>query len=179
MARTGGGLDRCEEVVWADTNRAGPAARGPVRRLRGVRPGAVVGERFVYPLPRGGAADRRSGGGQSALGWGPGTLAAAGVLASGSTAAQDGPGQRAIAVPTLAFAPVKRAIPRVRLGPAGEAACRPPASRGEGAEGTAFVRPMRPPANPGTGRGRACSGWAKGERGHGDRGPGAARIDER
>jgi len=94
-------------------------------------------------------------------------------------AAQDGPGQRAIAVLTLAFAPVKRAIPRVRLGPAGEAAFRPPASRGEGADGTAFVRPMRPPANPGTGRGRACSGWAKGERGHGDRGPGAARIDER
>jgi hypothetical protein len=26
---------------------------------------------------------------------------------------------------------------------AGQAACRPPASRGEGAEGTAFVRPMR------------------------------------
>ena len=49
-------------------------------------------------------------------------------------AAQDGPGQRAIAVLTLAFAPVKRAIPGVRLGPAGEAAFRPPASRGEGAE---------------------------------------------
>jgi hypothetical protein len=48
--------------------------------------------------------------------------------------AQDGPGQRAIAVLTLAFAPVKRAIPGVRLGPAGEAAFRPPASRGEGAE---------------------------------------------
>jgi hypothetical protein len=37
-------------------------------------------------------------------------------------AAQDGPGHRAIAVPTLAFAQVKRAIPGVRLGPAGEAA---------------------------------------------------------
>ena len=59
-------------------------------------------------------------------------------------AAQDGPGDRAIEVLTLAFAPVKRAIPGVRLGPAGEAAFRrPPASRGEGAEGTAFVRPMR------------------------------------
>ena len=57
--------------------------------------------------------------------------------------AQDGPGQRAIAVLTLKFAPVKRAMPRVRLGPAGEAACRPPESRGEGAQGTAFVRPMR------------------------------------
>ena len=59
-----------------------PVARGPARRLRGVRPGAVaclrathrqIGERFVYPLPRGGAADRRRGGGQSARGWGPGT----------------------------------------------------------------------------------------------------------
>jgi len=36
---------------------------------------------------------------------------------------------------TLAFAPVKRAIPGVRLGPAGEAAFRPPGSRGEEAEG--------------------------------------------
>jgi hypothetical protein len=58
-------------------------------------------------------------------------------------AAQDGPGQRAIAVLTLAFAPVTRAMLGVRLGPAGEAVCRPPASRGEGAEGTACVRPMR------------------------------------
>ncbi len=55
------------------SSRRSPSARWPVRRLRGVRPGAVVGERFVYPLPRGGAAGRRRGGGQSALGWGPGT----------------------------------------------------------------------------------------------------------
>jgi hypothetical protein len=48
-------------------------------------------------------------------------------------------GPRAIAVLTLAFAPVTRAMPGVRLGPAGEAACRPPALRGEGAEGTASV----------------------------------------
>ena len=34
---------------------------------------------------------------------------------------RDGPGQRAIAVVTLAFAPVKRAIPGVRLGSAGQA----------------------------------------------------------
>jgi hypothetical protein len=58
-------------------------------------------------------------------------------------AAQDGLGHRAIAVLTLAFALLKRPIPGVRLGPAGEAAFRPPASRGEGAEGAAFVRPMR------------------------------------
>src|SRR5713226_2901294 len=58
-------------------------------------------------------------------------------------AAQDAPGHRAIVVLTFAFAPVKRAIPGVRLGLAGEAAFRPPASRGEGAEGTAFVRPLR------------------------------------
>jgi hypothetical protein len=58
-------------------------------------------------------------------------------------AAQDGRGQRAIAVPTPVFAPVTRALPGVRLGPAGEAAFRPPASRGEGAEGAAFVPPMR------------------------------------
>src|SRR3990172_10851845 len=44
---------------------------------------------------------------------------------------------------TLAFAPVTRAMPGVRLGPAGEAACRPPASRGDGAEGTACVPPVR------------------------------------
>jgi len=37
---------------------------------------------------------------------------------------------------TLAFAPVKRAIPGVRLGPAGEAAFRPSGSGGEGAEGS-------------------------------------------
>ena len=47
---------------------------------------------------------------------------------------------------TLAFPPVKRAIPGVRLRPAGEAAFRPPGARGEGAgegaEGAAFVRPM-------------------------------------
>jgi len=43
----------------------------------------------------------------------------------------------------LAFPPVTPAIPGVRLGPAGQAACRPPASRGEGAEGAACVRPMR------------------------------------
>jgi hypothetical protein len=62
-------------------------------------------------------------------------------------ATQDGPGQRAIAVLTLAVAPVKRGMPHVRLGPAGETASRPPASRGEGAEGTAFVGPsMRTPA---------------------------------
>ncbi len=42
------------------------------------------------------------------------------------------------------FAQVTRALPGVRPGPAGEAACRPPASRGEGAEGAAWVRPMRP-----------------------------------
>ena len=53
-------------------------------------------------------------------------------------AAQDGSGQRGIAVLTLAFAPVTRAIPGVRLGPE-EAAFRPPASRGEGAEGTPSV----------------------------------------
>ena len=56
-------------------------------------------------------------------------------------AAQDGPGQRTIAVLMLAFAPVKRAMPGVGLGPAGEAACRPPASRGERAAGAAVVRP--------------------------------------
>ena len=50
-------------------------------------------------------------------------------------AAQDGSDHRAIAVPTLAFAPMKRAIPGVRLGPAGEAALRLPGSRSEGAEG--------------------------------------------
>jgi hypothetical protein len=55
-------------------------------------------------------------------------------------AAPDGPGHGAIAVPTLAFAPVTRAMPSVRLGPAGEATFRPPASRGEGA---AFVLSMR------------------------------------
>jgi len=60
-----------------------------------------------------------------------------------AVAAQDGSGQRAIAVLTLAFALVKRAIPGVRLGPAGEAAFRPPASRGEGPKRAAFVRPMR------------------------------------
>ena len=49
------------------------------------------------------------------------------------------PEYRAIAVLTLAFALVTRALPGVRLRPAGEAAFRPPASRGEGAEGTAFV----------------------------------------
>jgi len=58
-------------------------------------------------------------------------------------AAQDGSGQGAIAVLTLAFAPVKRAIPGVRLGPAGQAALRPPASRDAGAGGTASGRPMR------------------------------------
>jgi hypothetical protein len=42
---------------------------------------------------------------------------------------------------TLAVAPVKRAMPGVRLGPAGEAACHPSASRGEGTEGAAFVHP--------------------------------------
>jgi hypothetical protein len=52
-------------------------------------------------------------------------------------------GQRAITVPTLAFAPVTQAIPGVRLEPAGEAAFRPPASRDEGTEGAAFVPPMR------------------------------------
>ena len=51
-------------------------------------------------------------------------------------AAPDVPGQRAIAVLTLAVAPVKQAPPGVRLGPTGEGACRPPASRGERAEGT-------------------------------------------
>jgi len=56
---------------------------------------------------------------------------------------QNGLGQRAIAVRTLAFAPVTRAMPGVRLGPAGEAACRPPGSLGEGAEGAAFVLSMR------------------------------------
>jgi hypothetical protein len=43
---------------------------------------------------------------------------------------------------TLAFTPVKRAVLGLRLGPAGEAAFRPPASRGEGAEGVAFACPM-------------------------------------
>jgi len=55
-------------------------------------------------------------------------------------AAQDGPGHRAIAVLTLACAPVKRASPGVRLGIRRGAASRPPASRGDGAEGAAFVR---------------------------------------
>jgi hypothetical protein len=58
-------------------------------------------------------------------------------------------GQRAIAVPTLAFAPVTRAVPGVRLGPAGQVASRPPASRGEEAERTAFVRPMHRPTTEG------------------------------
>ena len=38
------------------------------------------------------------------------------------------------------------AADELRLRAAGEAACRPPESRGEGAQGTAFVRPMRPAA---------------------------------
>ena len=42
IARTGGGLDRCQGVVWADISRPGPSARWQVRRLRGVRPGAVA-----------------------------------------------------------------------------------------------------------------------------------------
>ena len=37
-------------------------------------------------------------------------------LATLPVAAQDGPGQRAIAVLTLAFAPVTRAVPGLRLG---------------------------------------------------------------
>jgi len=41
-------------------------------------------------------------------------------------------------LPTRAFAPVQRVV-------AGDAAFRPPWLRGEGAEGAAFVRPMRPP----------------------------------
>lgn len=41
------------------------------------------------------------------------------------------PGRRVIALLTPAFAPVTRALPTVRLGPAREAACRRPASRGE------------------------------------------------
>jgi len=57
--------------------------------------------------------------------------------------AQDGPGHRAIAVLTLAVAPVTRALPRVRLGPAGQAAFHPPAPHGEGAEGAACLPPMR------------------------------------
>ena len=52
--------------------------------------------------------------------------------------------------------PVKRASPGVGLGPAGNAAFRPPASRGEEAEGTVFDRPvrMRPWRFPA--RGTAC-----------------------
>ena len=65
------------------------------------------------------------------------------LLDCGPVAAQHGAGQRAIAVLPLAFAPVKRALPGVRWGPAGETACRPPASHREGAEGAAFIRPMR------------------------------------
>ncbi len=56
-----------------------------------------------------------------------------------------GGGRRVIAVPTLAFAPVTRAMPGVRLGPAGAAACRPPASRGERAERTASSCSTRRP----------------------------------
>jgi hypothetical protein len=78
-------------------------------------------------------------------------------------AAQDGSGQRGIAVLTLAFAPVTRAIPGVRLGPAEEAAFRPPAMRSEGAEGTAFVRPCA----------RVCHSITSGERTDG--GPGQDR----
>jgi hypothetical protein len=70
-------------------------------------------------------------------------------------AAQDGPGQRAIAVRTLAFAPVTRAMPGVRLGPAGVAACRPPAPRDEGAEGVALLRLCAC----GGGWGRLKAGW--------------------
>jgi hypothetical protein len=42
------------------------------------------------------------------------------VTFSEPVAAQDGSGQRVIAVLTLAFAPVTRAMPGVSLGPAGE-----------------------------------------------------------
>jgi len=51
-----------------------------------------------------------------------------------------------------------RARSGVRLGPAGEGACRPPASRGEGAEGTACVPSMRLPVFLGLLGGIAASG---------------------
>jgi len=89
------------------------------RRTHGVRSSVLLS---MLPLPPGGAPP------------GPAAAPLRPLLDREPVAAQDGPGQRAIAVLTLAFAPVKRAIPGVRLGPAGEAAFRPPASRGEGAE---------------------------------------------
>jgi hypothetical protein len=67
----------------------------------------------MLPLPPGGGAP------------GPAAAPLRPLLDRGSVAAHDGPGQRGFVVLTLAFAPVKRTIPGVRLGPAEEAAFRP------------------------------------------------------
>ena len=64
-------------------------------------------------------------------------------LAREPVAAQDGPGHRAIMALTLASSPVTRQSRVSGWGSAGRVTCRPRDSCGEGAEGAAFVRPMR------------------------------------